>query len=74
MSPLVAARIRRLLAAITARLPYWPDPHARCPAHGDRFCESCHRNPGDCADADGSCSYWSATGMHWDTCPNRIRG
>ena len=68
------AALAQLLRHIADRLPYWPDPDARCPAHGARFCAACHRNPGDCRDGTGGgCGYWSATGMHWDTCPNRIR-
>ncbi|MBO2461596.1 hypothetical protein [Actinomadura violacea] len=66
------AWLRRALAALAERLPHFPDPHATCPAHGDRYCQSCHANPGTCADG-GECSYWAATGMHWDTCANRIR-
>lgn len=52
----------------------FPDPEAFCPAHGEKRCERCARNPGDCVSEHGSCSYWSAFGMHWDTCANRIRG
>ena len=66
---------RQLRSRVADRLPYWPDPHAKCPAHGKTFCYACHRNPSTCADPDRpSCGYWLATGMHWDTCPNRIRG
>ncbi|MEI5100334.1 hypothetical protein RB200_19625 [Streptomyces sp. PmtG] len=55
--------------------PCFPDPEARCPAHGDRACALCHRNPSTCADPDIlECGRWITTGMHWDTCSNRIRG
>lgn len=40
----------------------------RCPAHGKERCALCSLN-GPC----DSCSYYDATGMHWDTCPNRVR-
>lgn len=68
------AWLRRALIAAAAPLPHFPDPTATCPAHGARYCGDCHANPGDCVEADGQCSYWAATGMHWDTCPNRVRG
>lgn len=48
---------------------------AKCTAHGTERCERCHRNPSTCA-KDGrssGCSVYAETGMHWDTCPNRIR-
>ncbi|MFI5687859.1 hypothetical protein [Streptomyces sp. NPDC051636] len=55
--------------------PCFPDPTAKCPAHGDHQCAACHRNPSSCNDRDYvECGYWSSTGMHWDTCSNRIRG
>jgi hypothetical protein len=55
--------------------PCFPDPDARCPAHGDPRCALCHRNPSTCADPEYvECGTWSRTGMHWDTCPNRVRG
>lgn len=55
--------------------PCFPDPTAKCPAHGDKQCAHCHRNPSSCADREYvECGFWSATGMHWDTCSNRIRG
>lgn len=59
----------------------FPDHDARCSAHGHRECEECHRNPANCKlppidvnYATIGCGQYSATGMHWDTCPNRIRG
>lgn len=65
--------LRRNLERLAERLPYWPDPDARCPAHGRRYCAGCHRNPSTCRDFDSPpCGYWQATGMHWDTCPNRV--
>ena len=82
--------ISRVLEAVDARLvkpasaaatcnehdgPCFPDPTAKCPAHGEHQCAACHRNPSNCADPDYvECGYWLATGMHWDTCANRIRG
>jgi hypothetical protein len=69
----LGAWLRRTVSRAVAPLPYFPDPEATCPAHGSRFCAHCARNPSDCAGADGSCGYWFKTGMHWDTCPNRVR-
>lgn len=43
-------------------------PH--CPAHGKADCESCSQNPDP---SRCQCGYFEATGMHWDTCPGRIR-
>jgi hypothetical protein len=43
-----------------------------CAAHNDTDCDLCTLNPADCA-ADGSCDMYLTTGMHWDSCPNRIR-
>lgn len=52
----------------------FPDyPNSRCAAHGDALCVSCARNPGSCVSEMGGCSIYSVSGMHWDTCPNRIR-
>ena len=53
--------------------PCFPEPGAKCVAHGDEQCLYCHRNPSDCANG-GNCSTWARTGMHWDTCQNRVRG
>lgn len=53
--------------------PCFPEPAAKCVAHGDEECLYCHRNPSDCANG-GNCSTWARTGMHWDTCANRVRG
>jgi hypothetical protein len=51
----------------------FPDPYAKCPHHGLHECRFCHANPGDCRGdtSQVGCGFWSATGMHWDTCPNR---
>ena len=68
------AWVGRALRAAAARLPYFPNPHARCSAHGDAYCPDCHRNPADCGRPEGNCASWHATGMHSDTCANRIRG
>ncbi|MFF9205123.1 hypothetical protein ACF1AE_25545 [Streptomyces sp. NPDC014986] len=53
--------------------PCFPEPGARCSAHGTHQCALCHRNPGSCAGDLGGCTTWSLEGMHWDTCPNRIK-
>lgn len=53
--------------------PCFPEPGATCVAHGDTECLYCHRNPADCA-AGGNCGTWARTGMHWDSCANRVRG
>jgi hypothetical protein len=54
---------------------FFPEPSAKCVAHGRSLCVACARNPGDCANEYGpnSCSVYGSTGMHWDTCPNRVR-
>lgn len=75
-----AAAVRRQLERAAgavdmaaSRLPYFPDPDAKCVAHGVQFCASCHRNPAYCMGSDSvGCGRYSGTGMHWDTCPNRI--
>jgi len=50
----------------------------RCPAHGAERCPKCSRISTRGLTDDGlscrGCGYWGATGMHWDTCPHRIRG
>lgn len=69
----VRRNIERAANWAVKRLPYFPDALATCPAHGTRYCVACSRNPGDCMHNLGSCGYWSATGMHWDTCRNRVR-
>lgn len=46
----------------------------RCTAHGRTACKACSRNPGTCLDDFGGCGVYADTGMHWDTCPNRVRG
>ncbi|MFJ4926813.1 hypothetical protein [Streptomyces sp. NPDC088736] len=53
--------------------PCFPEAGATCVAHGDTECPYCHRNPADCA-TGGNCSVWERTGMHWDSCANRVRG
>jgi hypothetical protein len=69
----LGAFIRRHVERAVSRLPYFPDPKATCVAHGDRFCELCSLNPANCAGPDGDCGIWIESGMHWDTCRNRIR-
>lgn len=75
----VGASIRRAVTQAAQRankavnrLPYFPDPQAQCVAHGRRYCRPCHRNNGQtwCTD----CGVYETTGMHWDTCANRVRG
>lgn len=59
---------------VVHRVTYtFPSLENRCSAHGQSLCVLCARNPGDCA-TGSSCEMWSVTGMHWDTCPNRVRG
>ena len=48
------AWLRRALERFASRLPYWPDPAARCPAHGRLRCGPCHRNPGNCGDVNAA--------------------
>lgn len=68
-----AAGVRRVVERAVSRLPYFPDPQARCPAHGAPFCAACARNIGPCLNGEG-CEYAADTGMHWDTCEHRVRG
>jgi hypothetical protein len=48
----------------------------RCVAHGNEACADCSRirtidfDGGECR----HCSTYGTDGMHWDTCPGRIRG
>lgn len=50
--------------------------HPRCVAHGNVACWHCSLNPASCGVEDGpddpGCSAYASTGMHWDTCPNRV--
>lgn len=50
---------------------------ARCSAHGDQQCTWCAQTvPGGLND-DGTCQgcdVYAEAGMHWDTCPYRVRG
>jgi hypothetical protein len=41
----------------------------RCPAHGVARCALCSLNGPVCTE----CTYYAETGMHWDTCINRMR-
>lgn len=64
---------------VVHRVTYtFPSLEERCSAHGQSLCVLCARNPGDCDPNHGgsgqSCGVWAETGMHGDTCPNRIRG
>ncbi len=47
----------------------WVEP--KCPAHGKEKCPACSQNPDP---SKCQCGYIESTGMHWDTCPGRIRG
>lgn len=51
----------------------FPRPGAQCSAHGQEQCKYCHRHPDNCAQG-GNCGTWVTSGMHWDTCANRVRG
>lgn len=42
----------------------------RCPAHGKSRCPACSQNP---VPENCQCGYFASTGMHWDTCPGRVR-
>lgn len=47
----------------------------KCIAHGEPVCRLCSLNPASC-DVEASsagCLTYSTSGMHWDTCPNRVR-
>jgi hypothetical protein len=68
------ANLGNRLRDIASGMPYFPDLEAKCSAHGDRMCGQCAQNPSTCAEPDGQCGTWLSTGMHWDTCPNRVRG
>lgn len=48
-----------------------------CSAHGEAACAECSRITPKYLTADGgctSCGVYEVTGMHWDTCPGRIKG
>ncbi len=47
--------------------PYVPPP--RCVAHGREACPACSIGARDC----DQCLSGPETGMHWDTCPTRVR-
>jgi len=68
------ANLGNQLRRIASELPYFPDPEAKCSAHGDRMCGQCAQNPSTCGEPYGQCGTWMSIGMHWDTCPNRVRG
>jgi len=62
----------RVTETTTYEFPNYPE--AKCSAHGDPLCTRCARNPSSCVGGEfAGCGTYSATGMHWDTCPNRIR-
>lgn len=71
----------KIEVSVVHRVTYtFPSLEERCSAHGQSLCVLCARNPGSCADGGESvgaargCGMWAATGMHWDTCPNRMSG
>lgn len=72
----VAARLAHAITKgakwATDRLPHFPDPTAECAAHGIRYCLACHRAPSTHTKCH-ECGVYESTGMHWDTCNNRIR-
>jgi hypothetical protein len=72
----LVARLARAITVvaerITNRLPHFPDPSATCSAHGTRYCLTCHRNPSG-GRTCGQCYVYDSTGMHGDSCANRIR-
>jgi hypothetical protein len=62
---------------VQAALREFADPKPpRCVAHGNEACADCSRirtidfDGGECR----HCSTYGTDGMHWDTCPGRIRG
>lgn len=57
---------RRIDTALTDTDPRGVQP--RCSAHGDAACDLCSLN-GPCDE----CVTYDEYGMHWDTCPNRVR-
>lgn len=66
--------LERIEVSVVHRVTYsFPSFNDRCVAHGQSLCVLCARNPDSCVEPTGGCSIWSETGMHWDTCPNRIR-
>jgi hypothetical protein len=67
----------REVARAQAALREFADPKSpRCVAHGNEACADCSRirtidfDGGECR----HCSTYGTDGMHWDTCPGRIRG
>lgn len=65
----------RIEVSVVQRVTYtFPSLNETCSAHGHPLCVRCARNPGSCKDESGACRMWATTGMHWDTCPNRIAG
>lgn len=68
------ANLGNQLRAAASRMPHFPDPEAKCSAHGDRMCGQCAQNPSTGTHTCGQCYSYDSTGMHGDTCPNRVRG
>jgi hypothetical protein len=67
--------VKDLIYAVAneACLQYQEGEPARCAAHGEANCDLCSLNPADCSEPGGQCEVYRTTGMHGDTCPNRIR-
>lgn len=67
-----------VLGATRSGLRDYPDASKgdppQCVAHGAVACAVCSLNPSSCAGDSPECATFSDTGMHWDTCPNRVRG
>lgn len=49
------------------------DPN--CVAHGNNSCWQCSLNPSTCTQPGETpgCGEYAVTGMHWDSCPNRVQ-
>ena len=59
-----------LASAMPGRLYY------ACPAHGDAACAACAATVPAGLDGCGGCTgcdFYDLSGMHWDTCSNRVR-
>lgn len=44
-----------------------------CPAHGDAGCVLCSASADGATRHCSGCDFFAETGMHWDTCPNRVK-
>lgn len=67
--------ISEIEVTIVQRVTFrFPSLENQCSAHGKALCLMCARNPGGCEGDQGGCATYPVTGMHWDTCSNRISG